>query len=307
MTRVALSARPLCAEVAAALGEPVGATASRIEHWLLVEYSGHWPYDPLDAEPFRGAVREHLAAQLAALQHSRLLLVKRARATRRERTQVIYGVTRERGRRFFSLELEDYEQLLEVDLARALSDRTGVRVEHPLLLVCTHGVRDRCCARYGQALCRALHTRAPAAWVWQSSHVGGDRFAGNVVFLPEGLYFGRVRPAEASSVYGDYLGGRIALDHYRGASCHSFPVQAAELHVRRLTGLTGFYDLRVLSHRRHGRDRWLVELLAEVAGDVHAVEVVAAPSPDERYLTCRATTPRRARRFVAETAVTVPR
>ena len=33
--------------------------------------------------------------------------------------------------------------------------------------------------------------------MWQSSHIGGDRFAGNVVFLPEGLYYGRVEPAEA--------------------------------------------------------------------------------------------------------------
>ena len=29
-------------------------------------------------------------------------------------------------------------------------------------------------------------------WVWQCTHVGGDRFAGNLVCFPEGLFFGRV-------------------------------------------------------------------------------------------------------------------
>ena len=62
----------------------------------------------------------------------------------------------------------------------------GEPLGHPLLLVCTHGIRDRCCARYGQELCRNLHGLAPDGWVWQASHVGGDRFAGNLVVLPEG-------------------------------------------------------------------------------------------------------------------------
>ena len=64
--------------------------------------------------------------------------------------------------------------------------------------------------------------------MWQSSHIGGDRFAGNVVFLPEGLYFGRVEPAEAWPVLDEYLAGRIDLAHYRGRSAYSFAEQAAE-------------------------------------------------------------------------------
>ena len=40
---------------------------------------------------------------------------------------------------------------------------------------------------------------------------GGDRFAGNVVVLPEGLYYGRVRPEEAWTVLDEHLAGRIHL------------------------------------------------------------------------------------------------
>jgi len=287
---------PLCAEVSAALDEPVGATASRVERWLLVEWGGHWPYHPLDASVFAGEVREHLAAQLAALPHARLLLVKRGRRAAGRGVRVFLGSTPERGRSVRRLELDDHRQLLELDLT---GDRPiGEPLGHPLFLVCTHGVRDRCCARYGQALCRELSGHAPSDWVWQASHVGGDRFAGNLVILPEGVYFGRLGRPEARAVLADYLEGGIALDRYRGVSCQPFVVQAAELHVRRLTGLRGFYDLRVLGVRRTEPDRWTVELLAEVAGEAYTVEVAAKRDTDARYLTCRATAPRQARRFV---------
>jgi hypothetical protein len=287
--------------VSAAVGEPIGATASRIEHWLLVEYAGHWPYDPLDAAVFAGRLRDRLATQLAELPNSRLLLTKSPVRDRRERVEVVYGSTPERGRRFWRLELDHHGDLLELDVAAIL--RGGARPEgepldHPLLLVCTHGTRDRCCAKYGQVLCRTLHRHAPQDWVRQASHVGGDRFAGNVVCLPEGIYLGRVRPGNVTAVLGDYLQGRIALDVYRGRSCYPFPIQAAELEVRHRTGLRGFSDLRFAGRARDG-DTWRIRFLAEVSGEEHEVEVEAREWGEDTYLTCRAGVAKRPLRFFA--------
>jgi hypothetical protein len=56
--------------------------------------------------------------------------------------------------------------------------------------------------------------------VWESSHMGGDRFAANVLVLPVGYLYGRVLPfaaeefvsaAEAGEVIGALLRGRIGL------------------------------------------------------------------------------------------------
>lgn len=300
MTELLLSERPLCAEAAAARGEPLGATASHVEHWLLVEYGGYWPYEPLDATVFAGALRDRLAAQLVALPRARLLLIKRPGRDSSDRVRVFFGTTPERGRRFFRVELDGHPDLLELDFAGALAGgaRIGEPLEHPLLLVCTHGKRDRCCARYGRALGSGLVRAADPSWVWATSHVGGDRFAGNLVCIPEGLYFGRVGRREATPLLTQYLAGRIDLEHYRGRSCYPFPVQAADLHVRRTTGLTGFDDLRLVGTRRTATGEWTVELLAEVAGDVHTVEVAVELSGEPALLTCRATTPKRARHFV---------
>ena len=301
MSVAAPDPRPLCAEVAAAADEPLVATASRVEHWLLVEYAGYWPYDPLEASIFAGRLRPHLEAHLAALPHSRLLLVKQPGRLAPTRVRIFYGSTRERGSRFYQLELTAHADLLELDLAAALTgaaDPIGMPLEHPLLLVCTHGKRDRCCARYGQPLCEALHSTSSRAWVWQASHVGGDRFAGNLVCLPEGMYFGRVARDDVEPLLDRYRQGRIDIDRYRGRSCYAFPVQAAEAHVRAETGLRGFYDLRLVDVRRDGDDAWTVRIAAEVAGDVHEVRVERRLG-EETYLTCRAEVPRRPRHYVA--------
>jgi hypothetical protein len=56
--------------------------------------------------------------------------------------------------------------------------------------------------------------------VWECSHVGGDRFAANVLVLPAGLLYGRVLPfaarefvaaAEADEVVGALLRGRVGV------------------------------------------------------------------------------------------------
>ena len=300
MTEAVETARPFCSELSLAVGEPLGATASRIDNWLLIEYGGYWPHDPLDAAVFAGTLRDRLSAQLEAAGRARLLLVKRPRGTREGPFRVVYGTTRERGSWLRSLEVAGHPDLLGLDVASSLlgeGEPVGEPVEHPLALVCTHGVRDRCCARYGQPLCRAVQRLAGPEWAWQCTHVGGDRFAGNLVFLPEGLYFGRVGGAEAETVLAAYLLGRIELSFYRGRSCHPFPVQAAERHVRETTGLDGFHDLRLLGAQRTGSGEFRVELLAELAGVVHEL-VVGVEIGEPELLTCKAEAQSRPRRFV---------
>ncbi|MBD0339081.1 MAG: sucrase ferredoxin [Thermoleophilia bacterium] len=292
MTRAA-PGRPFCAEAARERDEPLDATASWVDTWLLVEHVGYWPYEPLEASAFAGPVREHLRTQLASRRPARLLLVKRPGRRPAGSFEVIYGRSDETGGRFRRLTLDSYDELLRLDLA----GRRGELLRHPLLLACTHGIRDRCCARYGQALARELGRQADPEWVRQASHVGGDRFAGNLVVLPEGLYFGRVAREDVAPVLAAYRTRRLELARYRGRSAHSFPVQAAEGHVRRATGLAGLDDLRLVAARREGRGRFRVELEALPAGTVHEVEVelqLGAPV----LLTCRADEARPPRRYV---------
>jgi hypothetical protein len=107
----------------------------------------------------------------------------------------------------------------------------------PLFVVCTHGRRDPCCAERGRPLVERLAASFPDD-TWESTHVGGDRFAGNLVAFPHGLYHGRVEPEEGPEIARGYGEGRIArLDRYRGRSSDPFHVQSAERALRDHLGL----------------------------------------------------------------------
>jgi hypothetical protein len=190
------------------------------------------------------------------------------------------------------LELERHDDLIDVEL-----DTAGSPVDHPLFLVCTHGKHDRCCAKYGRPLYDAVSEQVEDDWVWQSTHVGGDRFAGNLVVLPEGCYYGRVEPSEAWPVVEAALAGRIHLPYFRGRSCHGFAAQAAERSVRELTGLLGVFEVKVVAIERDG-DIWRAQV--DCGGTVYDVDVHREEG-EATHLTCSTSQLRRPAHYVAGT------
>jgi hypothetical protein len=73
--------------------------------------------------------------------------------------------------------------------------------------------------------------------VWECSHIGGDRFAPNLVVLPSSLYFGRVDAASARRVLSALDEGRIELSNFRGRTSFSLAEQAVEHFVREELGV----------------------------------------------------------------------
>ncbi len=153
------------------------------------------------------------------------------------------------------------------------------------VLVCTNGRHDACCATYGRPLARALRESQWGDEVWECSHVGGDRFAGNVVLLPDSLYFGHCDPEDAERVLTAHDDGRLDLSRFRGRSTFRLAEQAAEHFVRAESGLDALDAVQSVESLDDGRIRVHVD-----AGDHHATYVVAiarttAPSPTP--LTCK--------------------
>jgi (2Fe-2S) ferredoxin len=135
----------------------------------------------------------------------------------------------------------DPAELLDVDLdaaGRGLppeDDAGWEAYDGPLFGVCTHGRHDACCAERGRPVCRALTDLRPEQ-TWEISHMGGDRFAANMVVLPEGLYYGRLEPATVGAVADLHAQGRLDLDRLRGRTTYPMPVQHAEIALRRELG-----------------------------------------------------------------------
>ena len=279
--------RPFCSDVSREGGEPMWATASRIDHWFLVEYRGVWARDALSGSTLGERVKAHLRDHVAAAPASRVVFIRHPNRRRHDRLVAYAATSRSGEERLVRHEFDAYEDLLELDLRRG----AAAAVPHPLFLVCTHGKHDPCCARHGRPLFAALADELDDEWVWQSSHVGGDRFAGNLVCLPEGLFYGEVARADALTVLDEHLAGRVHLPHYRGRSSFSMAVQAAERAVREHAGLAaiGSVTLERIVRRNGG---WTIRM-AGYEVDVAAVE------GELTFLTCNAGALTRPRRFVA--------
>ena len=233
-----LPAVPGCAEQCRAAAEPQAGTAPEATAgWLLIEHPGPWP--AYGHPPDLPAALAAAADRLLGLGVRPQLIRRTDRPGRRPRgaPAVFLAGGDARGR---WLERLDPEALTGRQAAAALRPRAlraprgpGLgRPAGPLLLVCTHGRREVCCARYGRPVALALAARYGPA-VWETTHVGGDRFAANLVLLPQGAYFGRLDPASAVRVAGLALAGILDLTAYRGTAGRTASRQSAEWHLRR--------------------------------------------------------------------------
>ncbi|HEX2025936.1 MAG TPA: sucrase ferredoxin [Actinomycetota bacterium] len=287
--------RAVCSNVSASSSEPLIGTASRYRLWMMVEQPGPWGHQALIESNLPAEVGSHLRVAGRDLGIRVLLVKRRDRRQRRRRCFFAYTGTRDRRLRF--LDLDDPRELLDLDLAELATRHfagVGEEVIGPLFLVCTHGKHDPCCAREGGPLFRSIeHFRDRA--VWECTHVGGDRFAGNLVCFPHGLYFGRVTPKEAPRIVEAYTRGEIPLEHYRGRSAYSPGVQAAEERIRRTYGLTGVDDLTLVRHVGREQPSQRIEFSGP-NWERYAAEVEVG-SLDPRPLTCKALHPHSPRGF----------
>ncbi|HET6939683.1 MAG TPA: sucrase ferredoxin, partial [Nocardioides sp.] len=154
----------------------------------------------------------------------------------------------------------------------------------PVFAVCTHGRHDICCAERGRPIAAGLAELVPQD-TWEASHIGGDRFAGNLLVLPYGLYFGRLEPDTARGVARLLAAGEIDLDHLRGRSGLATPLQAAEAALRRHVDERGLSAVRFISREvRDGR----TDAVFDVSGRRYAVAVTTTRGEDLQKLTCHA-------------------
>jgi len=149
-------------------------------------------------------------------------LIRRPDRSRRGRGEVgertVYVAGGPPGARWLERRItDDLSDVAKLNLA-ALPEGSppgfGERIHERLLLVCTHGKRDACCARYGAPVARDLALRGLP--VWETTHLGGDQYAANMACLPDGTYHGLLDRASAVEVALGCLRGEVSPAHFRG-------------------------------------------------------------------------------------------
>ena len=273
-----------CAGASVLRDEPIAGTASTVRAFLLLEFTGAWGVDALRDARLPDGLGERLRVAAAAAQ-VRVLLARRPDRSGTEDVRVFAAHAHPVGPWLETTALTDVHGVLDLDLAALGAGRSPglTRVDGSLFCVCTHGRHDACCAERGRPVAAALETAHPEE-TWEVTHIGGDRFAANLVVLPHGLYYGRLDPVAALGVAGGHLAGELDLDHLRGRSGLAMPVQAAEIGLRRRLEETRNDAVRFLGATR--RDD-VTEARFDVAGTTYAVRVRTSRGDTQR-LTCQA-------------------
>jgi hypothetical protein len=276
-----------CAAASQERGESMAGTASTVRSFLLVEHPGPWGVDALRDARMPEGIGPELRSRAAATRTKVLLIRRPAGASKdSDGIRVFAAYTHHADPWLETTVLNDLAEVHDLDLEALAAGRSPGLTPHtePVLAVCTHGRHDTCCAERGRPVAAGLAELFPGQ-TWEVSHIGGDRFAGNLLVLPQGLYFGRLEPDTARGVARLLAAGELDLDHLRGRSGLATPLQAAEAALRRYVDERRLSAVRFLS--REVRDA-RTEAVFAVDERRYAVSVTTTSGEDLERLTCRA-------------------
>ncbi|WP_141860914.1 sucrase ferredoxin [Kribbella jejuensis] len=280
----------LCSTFCRVLQEPLPGTAVVATGWVVVEQPGPWGakaptqshLDPVFGGKFdddckKADVRFGLIRSPG----------RHADAVRRSHQVFVASTTPGRSWLLGGC-VADPSELTALDLgAVARGDRTAVlpslpglkTVDDPIVLVCTNGKRDECCAILGRPLVAGLAERVPGR-VWEANHLGGHRFAPTATYLPAGTMHGHLTVDTAVEILAAADRGETVLTGLRGRSTWTKRGQAAEVAVRELIGEL---DLDALEVVGEAADTVTVQ---HADGRSWTVPVTSAPADPPRPDSC---------------------
>jgi (2Fe-2S) ferredoxin len=277
-----------CSFAAELRGDPLTGTASPALGFLLIEAPGPWGRLALTDSRLDPSVGSRVSSRAVAAGLRALLIRRTGRhgPVLRRRYAVVDARPGQESTRWGDFVADD--ELLDVPL-----DGGGEAPTYdPIYLVCTHGRHDTCCAMRGRPVAAALAAARPDQ-TWECSHVGGDRFAANLVVLPHGLYYGRVDADNVIEVVEAHERGEVVPRLLRGRSRWLPAAQAAQQHARERYGDT--IDSRRIGAFEPagtiplGDGRWQVRLRNDPG--YLLVTVAATAGSESGLLTCHAVHP----------------
>ncbi|MFD5869440.1 sucrase ferredoxin [Corynebacterium sp. NPDC060344] len=224
--------------------EPLPGTAKSGTLFIALEHQYGWSRDILDGGVFGDELTARIKAWLAERGGALQLIRKPGRLGQIPCDGVTMYVahcppgTGDAAPRLEVRKVCDVEEMLSLDIRLGRPTEGARVVDKPLLLVCTHGKRDRCCAVKGRPIAQALNNVHPDV-VWETSHSKGHRFAPALVLLPWNYSYGRLSAAATNEMLVDASSGVLHPAGCRGRGVWDPRGQVAELAAREAIGEWG--------------------------------------------------------------------
>ena len=188
-------------------GEQLAGTAPTEGAFLFVEYAGAWSRDA------PALLREHIDIPDGV----RPQLIRRHRSATEGGLRVFVAWRSGDGFTVETTVLNSLTELGSIDLGSLAAGRSPQLTPYdgPLWLVCTNGRRDVCCAELGRPVAAALTDQWPTS-TWETTHLGGHRFAATLLALPSGITLGRLDAGSAIAACREIEAGSHPTSYSRG-------------------------------------------------------------------------------------------
>jgi hypothetical protein len=256
-----MNEKRFCAQISRERQDPFIGLAVQAELWLLVEYNGPWERSAVLNNQLATPVQEWLRTVYRGNTPSRaMVLFIRQHMRPLSTIRCFVAVTREARRAIYKFQYECYEDLLSLDLPAlkaGASHYDQYRFNEPLFLICTNGKHDMCCAKFGLPVYNEC-ARLVGEQAWHCTHVGGDKYAANMVCLPHGIYYSRVTVPETTTILAASADNSLYLEKFRGRTCYPSLVQAADYYLRRQTEIYDLDAFRLVEIQPEGELCWWI-------------------------------------------------
>ncbi len=212
---------PYCSDYCEHTHEPVAGTVKAATHYLFIQATqSRWPDSscPFFSETEKKHMKNILKEKDLTIRffvgdsdQSRLLLFMRADKN--------YAETEFRGFEYVFKTIEDIHAALSAFACDDLSTWKKIPPQNRLGFICLDGKHNACCAKFGSALLHRLEAEKFSDFTFMpSSHLGGDRFAPNILCFPEGVMYGRIRTEQYENFIASLAAHKIYTPALRGLS-----------------------------------------------------------------------------------------
>jgi hypothetical protein len=280
-----------CSAYSLQVDEALFATASYNRIYFLLEYQDVWGEKALHDSLLPEPVRSYLISTQNEIPASKILLIKQHDQNPLVGITFYIAIVDDEFPRLYEFVLDSYQQILHIDVTGIFADPDRFQAQltsKKLYLVCTHGRRDACCAKFGLPVIQSLEHQTQNnldEFVWESSHVGGHRFAANVLLLPEGLLYGRLIPGDVTKLVRARKSRKVLLQNLRGNSGYPEIVQAADYYLRQQTRLMSMDSFKLIDVKLENENqRWQVSF-TENNKDIRHVMVLSIKESGEKVFT----------------------
>ncbi|WNZ26318.1 sucrase ferredoxin [Leptolyngbya sp. NK1-12] len=293
-------AKFFCAEASRQANEDIIGSGTPYATYVLIEYPMPWAFEAMDSAAVPQNLRDlEQAVRQAKLSVRFLLIAPQQRKQTPQTKLIIYQQEHQPfvgGYRRSEWDVDQIEQVAdivkrylagEVNLTGSLQDKIQD------ILVCTHGMHDQCCAKYGlpfyrQALATVSELKLDSSVrVWKTSHFGGHRFAPTAIVLPDGRYYGALNPSSLRVILTRTGDIQTLRSVYRGWGILPTPLQVLERELMLKCGWDWFnYKLSHTILQQSEKQDWMqVELLVEQPdGTIYTYR--AELTPDQKQTLC---------------------